>query len=125
MQATGHFARTADQTAAAREFVRATLADWGIEHRIDDVVLMASELFTNAVLHGSGGVDVTVALQDGDLRVEVIDDGRGHLPIRAELPTPGTIGGHGLAIVDALAKAWGKGRDHLGRTRVWLEVPGG
>ena len=123
MQATGHFARTADQTAAARDFVRATLTDWGIDGRVDDVVLMASELFTNAVLHGAGGVDVTVALRDGDLRVEVVDDGRDHLPIRAQLPSPGTIGGHGLAIVDALAQAWGKGRDHRGRTRVWLEVP--
>ena len=125
MEATGHFARTADQTAAARDFVRATLADWGTDARVDDVVLMASELFTNAVLHGAGGVDVTVALQDGHLRVEVIDDGHDHLPIRAQLPSPGTIGGHGLAIVDALAHAWGKGRDHLGRTRVWLEVPSG
>jgi anti-sigma regulatory factor (Ser/Thr protein kinase) len=123
MQATGHFARTADQTAAARRFVRATLTDWGIEARVDDVVLMASELFTNEVLHGAGGVDVTVALQDGDLRVEVIDDGGDHLPIRAELPSPGSIGGHGLAIVDALAGTWGKGRDDLGRTHVWLEVP--
>jgi anti-sigma regulatory factor (Ser/Thr protein kinase) len=125
MQAIGHFARTADQTAAARDFVRTTLADWGIEAPIDDVVLMASELFTNAVLHGAGGVDVTVALQDGDLRVEVIDDGSDHLPVRAQLPSPGAIGGHGLAIVDTLARAWGNGRDHLGRTRVWLEVPSG
>jgi anti-sigma regulatory factor (Ser/Thr protein kinase) len=123
MQATGHFARTADQTAAARDFVRTTMDDWGIEARVDDVVLMASELFTNAVLYGAGAVDVTVSLRDGDLRVEVIDEGSDHLPIRAQLPSPGTIGGHGLAIVDALANAWGKGRDHLGRTRVWLEVP--
>jgi anti-sigma regulatory factor (Ser/Thr protein kinase) len=123
MQATGHFARTADQTAAARDFVRTTLGDWGIDARVEDVVLMASELFTNAVLHGAGGVDVTVILRDGDLRVEVIDDGSDHLPIRAQLPSAGAVGGHGLAIVDALAKAWGKGRDHLGRTRVWLEVP--
>jgi anti-sigma regulatory factor (Ser/Thr protein kinase) len=107
---------------SARSFVRDTLVDWGVYDHVDDVVLMASELFTNAVLHGDGGVAVSVALDDGNVRVEVVDEGR-------SLPTPprsvpsAAVTGRGLAIVATLADAWGKGRDDHGRTRVWLEVP--
>jgi anti-sigma regulatory factor (Ser/Thr protein kinase) len=124
MQATGHFARASDQVGRARSFVRETLGAWGLSSRVDDAVLMVSELFTNAVLHGEGDVDVSLVLEDGNLRIEVADDGAGTVPTRARSPRPESVTGRGLAIVDALADSWGNGRDQRGRTRVWLEVPG-
>jgi anti-sigma regulatory factor (Ser/Thr protein kinase) len=123
MQATEHFVRTAEQVAVARAFVRDTLTAWGVSTRIDDLVLMASELITNAVLHGRGGIQVVLALSGGLVRVEVVDDGQAMARPRALQPGPDVMTGRGLAIVDALSDAWGNGRDAHGRTRVWLEVP--
>src|SRR5690606_32533825 len=60
MQATERFTRRADQVPAARFFVGDTLRRWGVTSRLDDVVLMTSELFTNAVLHGDGAVQVSL-----------------------------------------------------------------
>lgn len=122
MEATGHFARHADQAAAARAFVRHTLAGWGVG-RVDDVVLIASELFTNAVLHGGGDVDVTLSVAGDRVRLEVADGGGAAVPSEARRPTPDAVTGRGLAIVDALAQRWGNRSDRAGRTCVWIEVP--
>ena len=124
MEATGHFARHADQTAAARSFVRRTLVDWGVA-KVDDVVLMVSELFTNAVLHGAGDVEVALSLSGEHVRLEVTDGGGVPVPSEVRPPTPDAITGRGLAIVDALADRWGNGNDPAGRTRVWIEIPTG
>lgn len=109
--------------------MRGTLASWGVESRVDDVVLMASELFTNAVLHGSGDVGLVVDVCDDRLRLEVVDEGgppadegrRFVAPARP--PPPQIVDGRGLAIVDQLSHAWGNRHDERGRTVVWLEVP--
>jgi anti-sigma regulatory factor (Ser/Thr protein kinase) len=122
MRVTAHLPRTADQLSAARAFARDTLVTWGCRERIDDVVLLVSELFTNAVLHGAGGVEVGIELLGGArLRVEVVDEGRRqHMPGPAD-PGVEAIGGRGLLIVDALASKWGNGHDREGRTRMWVE----
>jgi len=122
MEATGHFVRHADQAAAARAFVRDTLAGWGVG-KVEDVVLIASELFTNAVLHGGGEVEIALAVTGGRVRLEVADDGGLPVPSEVRRPAPDAITGRGLAIVDALAQRWGNGRDPAGRTCVWIEVP--
>lgn len=124
MEATGHFARNADQAAAARSFVRRTLVDWGVA-KVDDVVLMVSELFTNAVLHGDGDVEVVLSLSGDHVRLEVADGGGVPVPSEVRPPTPDAITGRGLAIVDALADRWGNGNDPSGHTRVWIEIPTG
>lgn len=122
MEIIGHFDRTADQAGAARSFVRDALERWGVARRVDDVVLLASELFTNAVLHGEGAVDVRLTLTDHHVRLEVVDDGASPVA-RRQGATTGDYGGRGLAIVEMLASAWGS--DDRGRTRVWAEVPYG
>jgi serine/threonine-protein kinase RsbW len=124
MRATEHYPRAADQVPEARSFVRHTLTSWGITERLDDVVLMTSELFTNAVLHGDGVIGVSVRVPPGRIRVEVTDDGTfGDQATGAddEIP-PEQVTGRGLVIVDRLADTWGGGHDPSGRTCVWLEV---
>jgi two-component sensor histidine kinase len=74
----------------------------------DAVVLMVSELFTNAVLHSQSGLpggQVLVRVEvDGDdgVRVEVIDQGS----VEAKLAAPAGLG-KGLAIVAELADECG------------------
>ncbi len=127
LRASRTFPPSTAQIPLARLFVRETLARWG-EQRVDDpvvrdLVLMVSELFTNAVLHGRGDVEVSVSLTAHNVGVAVVDHGRGARPrLRVALPD-GSTNGHGLRIVDRLAASWGTGHGQDGGTQVWLEVP--
>ncbi|MFI0984450.1 ATP-binding protein [Streptomyces exfoliatus] len=72
------FTRRRTTPRTARNFIVATLTEWGETSRLDDVRLCASELVTNAVLHGAT-VDrlvlVRVESLDAQLRIEVHDSG--------------------------------------------------
>ncbi|MGI5402118.1 ATP-binding protein [Streptomyces sp. CA-135486] len=105
---------------AAREFVRAVLADWGLGTRTDDVLLCVSELATNALVHGvPPGRGYRLRLlryEDGLLRVEVHDSGGGQPGVRE----PDGESGRGLVLVAALADKWGVGERDPGKI-VWCE----
>jgi anti-sigma regulatory factor (Ser/Thr protein kinase) len=82
---------------------------------------MATEVVTNAILHGDGssGVVMYLAASDRCVRVEVCDGGSGFdLPL-APRPT-GALGGLGLRIVDRTASRWGVAGD--AGTCVWFEL---
>src|SRR3954447_22210560 len=52
------------EVGLARQFVRTTLADWGIEgDTLFTAVLCASELVTNAIIHSEAGCEIRVLLQ--------------------------------------------------------------
>ncbi len=87
----------------------------------DTVALLVSEVATNALVHGSGEVQVSVRAGSGVLRVEVAD-GSPELP-RPRRAGPEAEGGRGLALVDALASDWGTERTADGKV-VWFEVRG-
>jgi serine/threonine-protein kinase RsbW len=107
---------TSEQVRAVRADLRPLLHDCPMA---DDVILCASELAANAVLHSrsgqSGGTfTVRAAVSPGcHVRIEVADNGGPWL--RA---TSGSAGRHGLDIVRALTTDWGIEGDHAGRT-VW------
>jgi anti-sigma regulatory factor (Ser/Thr protein kinase) len=107
----------------ARRFVSGTLADWGLADLGETVVLLVSELATNAVLHARSSYQVVLERRDVRLRVTVLDDSA-----RLVLPRdsgPAATSGRGLALVAALAEDWGPtGPDELdGRTKgVWFEL---
>lgn len=109
------------QIRAVRSFVSGALQD---SPAAADVVLLASELAANAVVHtasGKGGT-FTVLIRPGDstILVEVHDGGSDTIP--AARPSTGRAeSGRGLAMIDSLAARWGHlgGRD--GRV-VWFEV---
>lgn len=104
--------------ALARQFTRSTLASWQSPGSHDDIVLVVSELVTNALLHGHG--TPMVRLLDGDdrVRVEVCDDSP-LLPVSHRVtPTSGL----GLRVVEQLSSAWGASRRGRGKV-VWCELP--
>jgi anti-sigma regulatory factor (Ser/Thr protein kinase) len=101
---------------------RRSLEDWlrsmlG-DDEMDDVKLIASELVTNAVVHGRGQIALRAHVDDDRVRVEVIDEGHGFEHVVRRVPFE-QLCGRGLAIVDDLAGRWGI---HEGTTHVWFEV---
>jgi anti-sigma regulatory factor (Ser/Thr protein kinase) len=83
-----------------------------------DVILVVSELVTNAVVHAGSVHRVVAALVDARLRIEVYD--RDSRPPRLR-PDGGPNGGFGLRIVAALADGWGWLPTRSGKL-VWTEV---
>ena len=61
----------------ARQQARNVLAAWGLGEHADLGQLIVSELVTNAVCHGDGPIEMRLSFADGDLRVEVHDNGAG------------------------------------------------
>ncbi|MEV0531844.1 ATP-binding protein [Kitasatospora sp. NPDC050463] len=113
----------------SREFTRGALTDWAWlpapdeERRAvaQDVLVMVSELVTNACLHASGGPRELRLGWDGVLlRVEVVDLSP-VAPVLRRPAHPGRPGGYGLRVVDRLARAWGSLPEGEGKA-VWLEV---
>ncbi|AUG81651.1 hypothetical protein CFP65_7046 [Kitasatospora sp. MMS16-BH015] len=112
-----------------RDFSREALAAWGWlpgrdEEGVavaEDVLLMVSELVTNACLHAPGGPrELRLAWDGARLRIEVSDDSPARPAVRRS--DPAYPGGHGLRVVDRLAEAWGSLPEGGGKY-VWLEVP--
>ncbi|MFJ7278241.1 ATP-binding protein [Kitasatospora sp. NPDC098663] len=113
----------------SRDFSRAALLAWHWLPAPDvrrlaaaeDVLLMVSELVTNACLHAPGGPRELRLGWDGErLRVEVSDASPAAPQLRP-FADPGRPGGHGLRVVDRLARGWGCLPEGEGKL-VWLEV---
>lgn len=90
----------------------------------DDVVLLSSELATNAVLHSASGADgtfcVSVLVESGWLRVEVHDLGSDTAPSVRRSCQP-VESGAGLSLVEMIAGRWGFYGGQHGRV-VWFEM---
>jgi serine phosphatase RsbU (regulator of sigma subunit)/anti-sigma regulatory factor (Ser/Thr protein kinase) len=110
--------------AAARRFVQRTLAGVGADQdRVDTLVLLCSELVTNAVLHAAAPSEVRLRVRDGRVRLEVHDPSP-QVPV-ARAQDLAATNGRGMVLVDALADAWGvevgDGLPDEGKT-VWVEL---
>lgn len=104
--------------AEVRRFAVAACGDSSPDVQ-DVVALLVSEVATNALVHGSGDVQVRVAHVGAGLRVEV-SDGSTRAP-RPRSADADAEGGRGLTLVDALASRWGTELTATGKT-VWFEV---
>jgi anti-sigma regulatory factor (Ser/Thr protein kinase) len=107
----------------ARSRTAAALRRWRCQReRIDDVVLVVSEVVTNAVQHGAGVVLVRLLRRHFYVRIEVQDNSP-KLPVLMA-PPPTAERGRGVSIVRSLAARWGSRRVGGGKL-VWAELPSG
>jgi anti-sigma regulatory factor (Ser/Thr protein kinase) len=83
------------------------------------VVLLTSELASNAVEHATGGFTVALRYAKPTIRVEVFDRGA-DLPAIRDLPMDADRG-RGLVLVDRLASGWGANAAAGGKV-VWFEL---
>jgi anti-sigma regulatory factor (Ser/Thr protein kinase) len=111
----------------AREFIaRALRPD---DARLDNAVLLTSELVTNSVTHSESGrlggtVTITLISVPDGIRVEVIDDGSENEPAvgLSQVESPELIeSGRGLQLVEFLSANWGYYRDAAG-TVTWFDL---
>jgi anti-sigma regulatory factor (Ser/Thr protein kinase) len=93
------------QVSQARRLVRETLAEWGLDEYADHMVLIGSELVTNALRHGAGMISIRLSRAGRDLRIEVHDHGA-RRPVRRHAGA-GDEGGRGLEVIDSLISIYG------------------
>ncbi|CAL9491340.1 hypothetical protein SUDANB176_03253 [Streptomyces sp. enrichment culture] len=115
------------EVGRARRWARSRLAGSGIaadEPLAETLILLVSELVTNAVVHtgcpavlrlslpGTGAGEATVRLE--------VADRSGRAPVPRCVDGEAT-GGRGLALVDGLADRWGWSTEGVGK-RIWCEL---
>ncbi|MEU9185237.1 ATP-binding protein [Streptomyces sp. NPDC048484] len=114
----------------ARDFARQALYEWGwlpaatADQRAaaEDVLLVVSELVTNACLHAEGPDELWIACDKKVLRLEVSDRGAGQ-PAPRTPHRAGRPGGHGMFIVQRLCLDWGViRRTGVAGKTVWAEL---
>ncbi|WNM32191.1 ATP-binding protein [Streptomyces sp. Li-HN-5-11] len=114
--------------SAVRRRVRTVLGGWNLPTgAADDVLLVVSELVTNALVHARPPATLRLwrvpAQGGGAVRVEVTDQGPAAPPGPAAAPDPDEHG-RGLGIVTALSARCGV-LAHTGGTSRWAEVLAG
>ena len=116
-----------DSVRAGRTFVADILEQWGVGPEdpaapgVDDILLVASELLTNALKACDG--DITVELKGHRDRIELSVEDDCPAPAMVRQAGPSDLGGRGLRIVDALTVRWGQRRVTRGCKQVWCEMP--
>ncbi len=86
---------------------------------VDDLLLLVSELVTNAVLHARTAMTLVVRLRRTGIRVEVHDTSHG-APVLRDYGDD-AMTGRGLALVEELAESRGVERHGSGKA-VWFEL---
>lgn len=87
----------------------------------DTLMLLVSELVTNAFLHGRSQTRLHVVATATYARVEVSDDNSRHPVIPPQ--DHNALDGRGMALVALLATCWGVRDEVVGKT-VWFELHG-
>lgn len=121
------------QVRVARRQVERAASEWGLSaNAVSDLVLVASELVTNAVVHARTArgrqVGVTLRLLADTVRVEVRDADPGFPVTRlrglGDQPTEFGERGRGLLLVRNLSLSCGVTTHVVGKT-VWAEIARG
>lgn len=114
------------EVARARTWARSRLAGSGIqsdEPVAETLILLVSELVTNAVVHTGRPAVLRLTVRGSavgaTLRLEVADRS-GSAPV-PRCPDSDATGGRGLALVDGLADRWGWHHEGVGK-RIWCEL---
>jgi anti-sigma regulatory factor (Ser/Thr protein kinase) len=116
------FPNAAASVSDARRFAELSL-DGLPSESVHAVVMMVSELTTNAIRYGTNGFRLRIdcARSRGMVRVEVVDHGAGRPALQS--PTAYDLHGRGLRIVELLSDDWGTldAEDYSGKC-VWFEL---
>jgi PAS domain S-box-containing protein len=112
---------TVGAVGEVRALLRLLLQSWRMPELLEtDIVLLTSELITNAVVHAGTVTDVTVRYDGHVVRVGARD--RSHATPAMSSQSPEAEGGRGVWLVQSLASSWGVDPLPDGK-RVWFEVP--
>ena len=113
---------TTESVRRARRTIAAFLGpDEVPETIVDDLLLLVSELVTNAVVHA--GSPAVVRLDADVERIKVaVADRDGEAAPRIAKPDPLSSSGRGVLLVDRLAARWGVEPQCQGKV-VWFELP--
>jgi len=126
-RASGRFDASVSSLGPIRRLVAETVSGWDCEPILDDAVLCASELASNAILHTRLPFEVEVSKSGTGVRIEVTDRRPQEMPalvpdkgLAMDITAHGTTG-RGLQIVATLADRWGVTSDARSKT-VWVEL---
>ncbi|MGI8681123.1 MAG: ATP-binding protein [Mycobacteriales bacterium] len=109
-----------DHSAArGRRFVRDVLVSCALADLVDTAVLLASELITNAVLHGRSEVELAVEIAQGEVTVSAADL-NSRMPVM-QSTDEFALDGRGLAIINLMASQWGVTATEDGKV-VWFRL---
>ncbi|SHI49454.1 SpoIIE family protein phosphatase [Streptomyces sp. 3214.6] len=117
--------RLPDAVMHARRFTARTLRRWQVQEAGDAVLLVVSELVTNALVHTQGPVRLDLVLR-GDLVRVGVSDASPRAPAKPVIVDWESTGGRGLMLVEAMSESFGS-VPVAGGKQVWSEiaVPGG
>jgi sigma-B regulation protein RsbU (phosphoserine phosphatase) len=114
----------------ARRWTAGRLRSWELSELADTVMLLTSELVTNAVIHAGSGPIVSLAVAEATIEVGVADGAVRH-PLGPssgrEVSTPPTQTpgvaeeGRGLYLVQSIAAAWGVSTQPEGK-QIWFRL---
>lgn len=104
--------------ATAREFTSRTLRQWQVPDQA--VLVVVSELVSNAVMHGLGRISLRLQHLGAAIRIEVEDANPTPPTLRTDPLGASEVGGFGLQLVDELAE-WGWRPSAVGKV-VWALV---
>lgn len=111
-------APTTASVPMARRFARTTLSECSAD--VDTVLLLVSEVVTNAVLHARSDIRLVVEDRDDVARVEVHDGSP--MPPRMLHFRLTAATGRGLRLLDQLSQTWGVDAVSGTGKVVWFEV---
>ena len=103
----------------ARRLAAAFARHEHLDGMAESLVLVTSELVSNALRFADSAITVTLVRHGRAVRVEVADDGAG--APRLEHPDESSEAGRGLLIVEGLAQDWGTQPQEHGKV-VWAEL---
>ncbi|MDP2710821.1 MAG: ATP-binding protein [Solirubrobacteraceae bacterium] len=111
--------RSIDAPSVVRHAVNARCCDELPAQQLTDLLIVVSELTTNAVRYGVGEIRLRVSVAAGHVYGEVIDEGRGFVSDVRDHGIEDVVGKRGLLIVGGLTERWGI---HTDSSHVWFEL---
>ncbi|MEU6539630.1 SpoIIE family protein phosphatase [Streptomyces sp. NPDC047000] len=112
--------RLPDAVMHARRFAARTLRAWKMTEHADAVLLIVSELVTNAVVHTQGAVRLDLTRAADRVRVAVSDSSP-RAPAKPVIVDWEATGGRGLLLIESMSAAWGSVPVGGGK-QVWSEI---